>query len=147
MRTLDDLIPLITNWAEKKDLLKYENADKQRLKLVEEVGELASAILKNDIPKIKDGAGDIFVVLVILSKQINSKLQVKPMKYHQSVNQCIYEIIRANSYDSKNTYTWELYAICTELELDLVECVNLTWNEIKDRKGVTENGTFLREQN
>jgi NTP pyrophosphatase (non-canonical NTP hydrolase) len=147
MRTLDDLIPLITNWAEKKDLLKYESADKQRLKLVEEVGELASAILKNDIALQRDSIGDCFVVLVILSKQIDSKLQVKPMKYHQSINQCIYEIIRVNSYDSKNTYIWELYAICTELELDLVECVNLAWNEIKDRKGVTENGTFLREQN
>ena len=145
MRTLDDLIPLITNWAEKKDLLKHENADKQRLKLVEEVGELASAILKNDIALQRDSIGDCFVVLVILSKQINSKLQVKPMKYHQSINQCIYEIIRANSYDSKNTYTWELYAICTELELDLVECVNLAWNEIKDRTGKNVDGTFIKD--
>lgn len=145
MRTLDDLIPLITNWAEKKDLLKYENADKQRLKLVEEVGELSSAILKNDIALQRDSIGDCFVVLVILSKQINSKLQVKPMKYHQSINQCIYEIIRANSYDSKNTYTWELYAICTELELDLVECVNLAWNEIKDRTGKNVDGTFIKD--
>ena len=145
MRTLDDLILLITNWAEKKDLLKYENADKQRLKLVEEVGELSSAILKNDIALQRDSIGDCFVVLVILSKQINSKLQVKPMKYHQSINQCIYEIIRANSYDSKNTYTWELYAICTELELDLVECVNLAWNEIKDRTGKNVDGTFIKD--
>ena len=145
MRTLDDLIPLIENWSEKKDLLKHENADKQRLKLVEEVGELASAILKNDIALQRDSIGDCFVVLVILSKQINSKLQVKPMKYHQSINQCIYEIIRANSYDSKNTYTWELYAICAELELDLVECVNLAWNEIKDRTGKNVDGTFIKD--
>lgn len=147
MRNLDDLQELILHWAEKKDLLKYENADNQRLELIGNVGELSSAILKKDDIEIIYGIGNCFIQLVILSKQINSKLQVKPMKYHQSINQCIYEIIRANSYDSKNTYTWELFALCTELKLELVDCVNLAWNEIKDRKGVTENGTFLREQN
>jgi hypothetical protein len=29
--------------------------------------------------------------------------------------------------------------------LDLRECLNSAYNEIKDRKGVTTNGTFIRE--
>ena len=65
MKTLQELQVLILQWAKEKDLLKFENAPKQRLKLLEEVGETAGAILKNDVKEIKDGIGDIFVVLAI----------------------------------------------------------------------------------
>ena len=69
MKTLQELQVLILQWAKEKDLLKLENAPKQRLKLLEEVGETAGAILKNNIDEIKDGIGDIFVILVILAEQ------------------------------------------------------------------------------
>ena len=48
MKTLQELQLLILEWANDKDLLKFENAPKQRLKLLEEVGETAAAILKNN---------------------------------------------------------------------------------------------------
>ena len=44
MKTLQELQPMILNWAKEKDLLKSENAPKQRLKLLEEVGETAAAM-------------------------------------------------------------------------------------------------------
>jgi hypothetical protein len=34
--------------------------------------------------------------------------------------------------------------ICTKLNFDLTECANLAWNEIKDRKGETINGNFIK---
>lgn len=57
MKTLQELQPLILEWAKEKDLLKLENAPKQRLKLLEEVGETAGAILKNKHGEIKDRTG------------------------------------------------------------------------------------------
>ena len=74
MKTLQELQVLILNWAKEKDLLKSENAPKQRLKLLEEVGEAAVAILKNKTDDIKDSIGDIFVVLVILSDQLSEEI-------------------------------------------------------------------------
>ena len=74
MKTLQELQALILQWAKEKDLLKSENAPKQRLKLLEEVGEAAGAILKNKTDDIKDSIGDIFVVLVILSDQLSEEI-------------------------------------------------------------------------
>ena len=150
---LIELQPLIIEWAREKGLLFEENAPKQRLKLIEECGELASAILKNDVKLQKDAIGDIFVVLVILSEQIdydinlNNKLRViEGFAKDSSI-----EIIIESSFqdDCGNIYIDRsidfLEFTSKLLNLDLTECANIAWNEIKDRKGKTVNGTFIKE--
>ena len=66
----DELNNKVIDWAHDKGLLKKENANKQMLKVLEEVGELSGALLRNDEAGIKDGIGDAFVTLIILSKQL-----------------------------------------------------------------------------
>ena len=61
---------LVLQWADERGLLKAENAPRQMLKLMEEVGELAGAMAKNKQGDIVDAIGDIQVVLIILSKQL-----------------------------------------------------------------------------
>lgn len=69
--TFDKLIQSVTQWAEDKDILKSENAPKQLMKVMEELGETAGAIAKNkNTDEIMDGIGDTFVTLIILSKQL-----------------------------------------------------------------------------
>lgn len=60
----------ILKWAENRNLLNPENAKTQFIKLSEEVGELANAIIKEDKTNQKDAIGDIYVVLTILSNQL-----------------------------------------------------------------------------
>lgn len=60
----------IENWAKERDLLKPENAKTQLIKVMEELGELSKAILKNDIVQQIDGLGDVQVTLIILAKQL-----------------------------------------------------------------------------
>jgi len=60
----------ILKWAETKGLLKSENSLKQFLKLSEEVGELANAMINNNKLETIDAIGDIVVVLTILSNQL-----------------------------------------------------------------------------
>lgn len=57
----------VRNWAEQRDLYKKGDSKTQFVKLIEEVGETGRAILKNDELEIKDGLGDVFVVLVNLA--------------------------------------------------------------------------------
>lgn len=57
----------ILNWARERNLLDPLNKQKQFIKLIEEVGELAQGIAKNDIVQIIDSIGDVQVVLIILS--------------------------------------------------------------------------------
>jgi len=100
--TFDELIGNITQWADDKGILFPENAPQQSMKVMEELGETMGAILKQkNTDEVIDGIGDIFVTVIILSKQLG---------------------------------------------LDPTECLESAWNEIKDRKGKTVNGTFIKEE-
>jgi len=58
--TFDELIHNVKDWADAKDILKYENAPKQLMKVMEELGETAGAIAKNKkTDEIQDGIGDV----------------------------------------------------------------------------------------
>jgi NTP pyrophosphatase (non-canonical NTP hydrolase) len=91
----------ILEWAEPKGLLNPEFAPKQFMKLVEEVGELSNAMLKDNKAEQIDALGDINVVLIILAEQLG---------------------------------------------FDLDTCLECAYNEIKDRKGQTLNGTFIKDE-
>lgn len=100
--TFDELIDNITQWADDKGILVSDNIPQQTMKIMEELGETAGAILKNKkTDEVIDGIGDIFVTVIILSKQLG---------------------------------------------LDPTECLEHAWNEIKDRKGKTVNGTFIKQE-
>lgn len=55
----------ILQWAKEKGILEKATPEAQMLKTVEEVGELASALGKRDLPEIEDAIGDITITLVI----------------------------------------------------------------------------------
>lgn len=100
--TFDELIDNITQWADDKGILSRENAPKQSMKVMEELGETMGAILKDKkTSDVVDGIGDILVTVIILAKQLN---------------------------------------------LEPTECLESAWNEIKDRKGKTVNGTFIKQE-
>jgi len=100
--TFDKLIDNITQWADDKGILVSDNIPQQTMKDMEELGETAGAILKHKkTDEVIDGIGDIFVTVIILSKQLG---------------------------------------------LDPTECLEHAWNEIKDRKGKTIDGTFIKEE-
>ena len=88
MMNFEELKELILEWADDKDLLHAENADKQFMKFVEEVFEFKSEMdyltrigqsseeVYSDYEQIEAQEnmelemGDIFVTLIILCKQI-----------------------------------------------------------------------------
>lgn len=67
----------IREWAQEKGIVDNGDVKTQALKLVEEVGELAKAILKDDIPEIEDGIGDCGVVLTNLAKLVAKKYGIE----------------------------------------------------------------------
>lgn len=82
---MDIQIQNILNWAQEKGIDLPENATRQFLKLVEEMGELASGLAKNNQEAIKDALGDVFVVWTILVKQLGYS--------HEDVVNDVYNII------------------------------------------------------
>jgi len=144
--TLLELRPLIIEWARDKELINLSIAPKQRLKLLEELGELARAVLLNNINLQKDAIGDIAVVLIILNEQTNSSLEFDFSKVTKSKETDLYEMLKMVSFLTNYLFCELslLNDIANILGLDLEECANIAWNEIKDRKGKTLNGTFIK---
>ena len=64
---------LIRNWATKRGIYEKGDVATQFVKLSEEHGELAEAILKEDISDQIDTIGDMIVVLTNLAELINIK--------------------------------------------------------------------------
>jgi len=62
-----DRFDLIRDWAATRGLYDKGNSHTQYVKLQEEAGELAKALLKNDKPEIIDAIGDMVVVLTNLA--------------------------------------------------------------------------------
>jgi len=64
-----DIFNKIRSWAHIRGLYKSGNPKIQYVKLQEEAGELAKALLKDDQPEVIDAIGDIVVVLTNLAHQ------------------------------------------------------------------------------
>lgn len=90
----------IKDWAIDKNL-HTADPHKQALKLGEEFGELCEGLAKDKLELTKDAIGDMYVVLTILSMQ---------------------------------------------LDLDIKDCVEVAYDEIRDRKGKMINGVFVKEE-
>lgn len=90
----------IRTWAHERNIINGATPEKQFVKLMEEVGELANGIAKNRPSEIADGIGDAIVVLTILAAMHDMSIEA---------------------------------------------CIELAWQEIKDRKGRMVNGVFVKE--
>lgn len=75
----------IRTWAETRGLYKKGDPMVQYVKLQEEAGELAKALLKDDQPEVIDAIGDMVVVLTNLAHQRGV--------YIESCIQSAYEVI------------------------------------------------------
>ena len=54
----------VIQWAEARKIIPNATPESQFLKAVSEMGELADAIKKGDMPEIKDAVGDTLVCLI-----------------------------------------------------------------------------------
>ena len=91
---------LIRDWAEERGLYKGGDTKTQSLKLVEEVGEICRAVLKDNHRDVVDGIGDAVVVLTNLAELQGTSIE---------------------------------------------HCITEAYNEIKDRTGKMDNGTFKKD--
>ena len=70
---MNELIKSVEQWSIDKRLDKAESS-KQMLKTIEELGETAAALARNDRYELKDGIGDVVVTLIILAQQNDMSL-------------------------------------------------------------------------
>lgn len=72
--TMQTLTNNIRNWAIYRGLDEAD-PNKQMLKLMEEVGEIAAGLARGNTDEVKDGIGDVQVVITILAAQLGTSIE------------------------------------------------------------------------
>lgn len=111
----------VLDWAKEKDLLHERNAEKQFLKFTEEVFEFRDEwiLMVHEYNKCNFGEGDDDPEVV--EYRGNMKLEMGDIFV-------------------------TLIILCDQLNLEPIECLDRAYNKIKDRKGKTINGVFIKEE-
>lgn len=158
-KQLKDLITKVQRWFYDRNL-QTQDPNKQFLKLYEEIGELSRGLAENDEAVTKDSIGDITVVLIGLTLQLGIKTEEifpedNKFVFLQSTKSEDYFVIMMDqslaayfnrqSYQLKNV-VYELMRISALLNHDFVECLNIAYEEIKDRTGKLVDGVWIKEE-
>lgn len=170
---LQQLHALVTQWGTDRNFYAVDGAtyNGQWLKMYEESGELALGIAKGKPDVIKDSLGDMVVVAVALqnlAEQVGQLTRIhnfslfdrctgeKPSSFkdpHELVFNLASDILwlsNANtSTTGKGLYLQRLVAHIETAAyfygFTLLECLEHSYNEIKDRKGQMVKGVFIKE--
>ena len=118
----------IMKWANNKDLLTKDNEYQQYAKFLEEGTEILVAI--NKLNKIRAKASDL---------DMTDNFQV--MAHNQELNKAEIELM-----DAYGDTLVTLIISAVQHDLLLLPCLELAWNEIKNRTGKTVNGTFIKDK-
>lgn len=164
--TLQDLV---LDWADKRGILAHSPLTAQMIKLLEEYGELASGVAKNDEAKVKDSIGDCLVVVIIM-RGINHRTDCVLDRLPPFENFCVdifpaqLAVVRCVEYlgrvawqlrrpmengdniidEQLTDFVCSLRDVAYHFDTTLDECLALAWDEIKDRKGLMRDGIWVK---
>ena len=171
--TIQELVPLIHQWAKERGIFDNSTPFHQLLKTHEEVGELIKACYDDDLPAIQDAIGDVMVTLInycyFKNENFNNVflygLSLSPIiedtcfKQSFSVNITLIELFKFECNETKyNDDVDFVYQAMIYFAKDLngftkllkgttlEDCLNIAYNEIKNRKGRMINGKFIKDE-
>lgn len=115
--TFKELQEKVLEWADSHDLLHEENAEKQFMKFIEEVFEFKTEF-------------DFFKLF-----------------YNQEFkdNQICLDLERKLKLEMGDIIV-TLVVLCEDLGIDPMECLEMAYDKIKDRKGKTMDGVFIKAE-
>ena len=163
-KTIQELVPLIQKWAKERGIFDKSTPFDQLLKTHEEVGELIKACYDNDKPAIQDAIGDVMVTLInycyfvfknkdFTIEIINARYMFDSFEGSSTINYLGYIaktliglfneefLLQENNNCPRNVFfrlshiSQLLEKIAQDENTTLEECLNIAYNEIKNRTG------------
>lgn len=140
-----ELIENVKKWAEARNLIKGSTPERQFLKLVEEMSEFEA--------DPADSIGDTYVVLIILCEQLGYDFaellvenDVQPVEPLKALGMLASNLARKQGCRESLQRLIATNSLAADIE-DLVRenCLQIAWDEIKDRKGKMVDGVFVKE--
>lgn len=145
---IGDFCDKVEVWASDRGIYKHGTEEGQWLKAISEFGELADGIAKKRMGEVKDAIGDITVCLVNanalsdypdrLDKAFGEDIKAKDKEFIIDVGECI---LHREYYGA----LCNLISLALHFGISFDECLELAWNEIKDRQGyMNAQGVFVK---
>lgn len=148
-KTLEEVKTAIEQWFITLGYDNKERSEKQYLKIIAEVGEMADALCKEDHENFKSEAGDVFVTIVGYCLQTGNFMNtnnenVELFDIKNGITGLLKEIISEDFF----TATDYLGDICINQKTTLLECATIAYNKIQGRleRGelTVKNGTVIK---
>ena len=163
---MKELILNIEQWAEDRNIIKGAKPLDQAMKLFSEHGELSDHVGNNELDKVFDDVGDVFVVLTIIAKQCNLSIfnHLDAKLNHSGLKVDVAFLAFELAVVATEVYEWDeqskhfpkyalkhavarLRSIAEQVGLTLEHCVEQAYNDIKERKGILIDGVVVKESN
>ena len=169
--TIKELVPLIQKWAKERDIYEQLTPFDELLKTHEEVGELIKACYDNNRSAVQDAIGDVMITLInycyfkevdftpIIRKSLKRpnttrvSLWFIALQVNSTLNSLIFDEARNNVFDTLEYVSFTICRILRPLNsiallenTTLEECLNIAYNEIKNRKGKIINRKFIKDE-
>lgn len=132
-------------WAEERGMLERtpERIEAQILKVFDEIGETAKAILFQDRAKIIDGFGDVAVTLIVLGALLEHKTTIiEKVTINYKLN---FINVTSNIAHPRLALTL-LSAYMLQLGYDYNGCLLFAYAQIKDRTGKMINNNYVKDE-
>lgn len=149
--TFEEFKSLVEGWAKERGIYDHSTPKAQLLKALSELGELADAVIKDDVEGIKDGVGDVAVCMVNYAYM--SGIEFEEIDVYSWIPDTdnigfAAELIGGGlqgSLDMPDCLS-EMASIASNHDLEFMDCCEHAWNQIKDRKGrMVPGGAFVKE--
>ena len=159
------LVNECTKWSKDRNIIEGSTASAQSIMLATELGELAEGIRKDNKEAIIDAIGDMIVVLNGMCLQILNVDLKKFSQYVYGTSETQFTLNQDFAQLGKSTFNFisgiagskemikhqiqnvisDLNYICIRLDIPLDECLQHSYNQIKHKKGIMFNGSFIKE--
>ena len=175
MKTIQELVPLIQEWAKEREIYEQLTPFDELLKTHEEVGELIKACYDDDPLAIQDAIGDTMICLinycyfVFKNKDyaieiINARYMFDSFEGSTTINHLAYItkmliilfneefLLQENSNHTRNVFfrlshiSQLIEKIAQDNNTTIEECLNIAYNEIKNRTGRIINRKFVKDE-
>ncbi|MGL5397195.1 MAG: hypothetical protein ACRDBQ_18260 [Shewanella sp.] len=169
----DTVVKKVFVWASDRGIVKNGKWFTQATKMYEELGEIPKGIATNRDFLIQDGIGDALVVLVNVMSLRGLNLSNLAVLYKNAVtvvadnptdaNVCAHRLYHETNKaqcalldafwnevqyptDAIQDYLVTMVRLAKFYEMDVLQCFNLAWDEIKNRRGwLNADGIFVKE--
>lgn len=121
--TFEDLKDKVLKWADDKDLIHAQNADKQFMKFIEEVFEFKTEF-------------DNWVVL----RKMCGFAEDEELMYMEGKSLTV-----SSKLEMGDVFV-TLIILCEDIGIDPIVCLEMAYEKISKRRGRTINGTFVKSE-